>query len=157
MTQFYRAAIESPHLLRNSCQSARDKLEKVVKVTSKIIEVVISLLLPPNISHSWGRRVGKACKMPHTHTHPAGQLFRLLPLGPKLCTLSCIIARFRNSFYPQAVSAFNKLWLPTPLLRIYFVSLPTAIGFFRFYVEDHSLVTVDQLCEHGTFIFLHIC
>ena len=110
MSQFYRAAVESLLTFSitvwysSSCQSEKDKLEKVVRAASNIIGRDL-----PSVDSLHTLHMAKKCKsIMHDPTHPASHLFQPLPSGCRLSTLRCRTARLRNSFYPQAVLAFNN-------------------------------------------------
>ena len=110
MSQFYRAAVESLLTFSitvwysSSCQSEKDKLEKVVRAASNIIGRDL-----PSVDSLHILRMAKKCKsIMHDPTHPAGHLFQPLPSGRRLKILRCRTARLRNSFYPRAVLAFNN-------------------------------------------------
>ncbi|KAK7093340.1 hypothetical protein V1264_007114 [Littorina saxatilis] len=110
MSQFYRAAVES--LLTSSitvwysssCQFEKEKLEKVVRAASRIVGRDL-----PSIDSLHILRMMRKCRsIMQDPTHPAGHLFQPLLSGRRLRTLRCRTARLRNSFYPQAVLAFNN-------------------------------------------------
>jgi hypothetical protein len=110
MSQFYRAAVESLLTFSitvwysSSCQFEKEKLEKVVRAASRIVGRDL-----PSIESLYTLRMMKKCRsIMRDPTHPASHLFQSLPSGRRLKTPRCRTARLRNSFYPQAVLAFNN-------------------------------------------------
>ena len=108
--QFYKASIESI-LTFSICVwfgglSFKDRaaLDRIIKVASKIIGSELPSLEELFIARS----TKKASKILRDSSHPANHFFELLPSGRRFRTFKARTNRFKNSFYPQAISLMNS-------------------------------------------------
>ena len=110
MTHFYRSIIESILTFSitiwfgNTTQADRQKLNKVVKTASKII----GKELPSLESLFQERTLKKAKSIVRDSTHPANELFELLPSGRRYRSIKARTNRMRDSFYPIAVNTLTN-------------------------------------------------
>uniref|UniRef100_A0A669B6E2 Reverse transcriptase domain-containing protein n=1 Tax=Oreochromis niloticus TaxID=8128 RepID=A0A669B6E2_ORENI len=109
ISNFYRCAIES---LLTSCitvwygscsASSRKSLQRVVKAAEHITGTRLPAI--QDIYHQ--RCLRKAHSIIKDHSHPAHQLFSLLPSGRRYRSLSARTTRLKNSFYHQAIRHLN--------------------------------------------------
>ncbi len=110
LIQFYSAIIES--VLCSSITvwfgsaTKRDirRLQRTVRTAKRIIGAPL-----PSLQELYTSRVRKrAKKVTLNPSHPAHSLFELLPSGRRYRSLSIKTARYKNSFFPQAVSHLNN-------------------------------------------------
>ena len=110
MTHFYRSIIESILTFSitvwfgNTTQADRQKLNRVVKTASKIIGTDLPFL--ETLFEE--RTLRKANSIVEDSTHPANDLFELLPSGRRYRSIRARTNRFRDSFYPLAVNALTN-------------------------------------------------
>ena len=109
MIQFYRAVIES--LLTFSItiwfgslsQQEKAQLNKVVTTASRIIGTGL-----PSLENIYRQRMAnRASHIIDDSTHPAHNLFQLLPSGRRYRSFKVNTTRFRDSFYPRAVQILS--------------------------------------------------
>ncbi|TWW74474.1 hypothetical protein D4764_14G0004770 [Takifugu flavidus] len=110
LVNFYRCTIES---ILTSCvtvwygncsASDRKALQKVVKTAQRIAGASL-----PSIKDIYRRRCHRrAKKVSKDSCHPAHGLFTLMPSGRRYRSLQTKTSRFRNSFFPTAVSLLNS-------------------------------------------------
>ncbi|XP_048873616.1 uncharacterized protein LOC125745137 [Brienomyrus brachyistius] len=108
---FYRCAIES---ILTNCISAwygnctvtdRKALQRVVKTAQRIIGTPI-----PAIEDVHKKRcLRRARNILKDSSHPANKLFQLLPSRRRYRSLRTKTSRFRNSFFPTAVTLLNSV------------------------------------------------
>lgn len=105
LAQFYRAVIEGILCFSitvwygNATSKERKQLERIVITASKIADCDF----PSVASVFETRRSRKTKKIIRDPSHPANHLFELLPSGRRFRALKARTARFRSSFYPDAV------------------------------------------------------
>ena len=110
MTHFYRAVIESiltfsiTVWFANTDEKDRAKLNKVVRTASQIIGTD----LPPLDVLYHDRTLNKAKAIVRDPTHPANNLFQLLPSGRRYRSMRTRTNRFRDSFYPTAINIMTS-------------------------------------------------
>ncbi|TWW65007.1 hypothetical protein D4764_22G0006540 [Takifugu flavidus] len=98
LVNFYRCTIES------ILTSYRKALQKVVKTAQRIAGASL-----PAIEDIYRRRCHRrAKKVTKDSCHPAHGLFTLMPSGGRYRSLWTKTTRFRNSFFPTAVSLLNS-------------------------------------------------
>ena len=111
LSNFYRCAIES--ILTNcvtvwygNCSVAgRKALQRVVKTAQRITGTPL-----PAIEDVHRKRcLWRACSILKDTSHPANQLFQLLPSSRHYRRLQTKTTRFRNSFFPTAVTLLNSV------------------------------------------------
>ncbi|KAK0156083.1 hypothetical protein N1851_001364 [Merluccius polli] len=111
LCNFYRCAIES--ILTNcitawygNCTVAdRKSLQRVVKAAQHITRTPL-----PTIEVVQKKRcLNRARSILRDLSHPAYRLFQLLPSGRRYRCLQTKTSRFRNSFFPTAVSLLNSV------------------------------------------------
>ncbi|TWW81716.1 hypothetical protein D4764_01G0015310 [Takifugu flavidus] len=110
LVNFYRCTIKS---ILTSCvtvwygncsASDRKALQKVVKTAQRIAGASL-----PSIEDIYRRRCHRrAKKVTKDSCHPAHGLFTLMPSGKCYRSLRTKTTRFRNSFFPTAVSLLNS-------------------------------------------------
>ncbi|TWW56974.1 RNA-directed DNA polymerase from mobile element jockey [Takifugu flavidus] len=110
LVNFYRCTIES---ILTSCvmvwygncsASDRKALQKVVKTAQRIAGASL-----PSVEDIYRRRCHRrAKKVSKDSCHPAHGLFTLMPSGKRYRSLRTKTTRFRNSFFPTAVSLLNS-------------------------------------------------
>lgn len=111
MVQFYRAAVESiltyaiTVWFGNMSAEDRRQLDRVVRTASKII----GCNLPPLAVIYKARLQKKGLKILKDSSHPANNLFNLLPSQKRLRSVKTRTSRFQNSTYPEAVRLLNTL------------------------------------------------
>ena len=111
LTQFYRSVVESV-LTFSICvwyggasQQQKEKLDHIVSAASKIIDTDL-----PSLASIYTKRLrGRARKIADDASHPGHHLFELLPSGKRLRSMKTRTCRFKNSFFPQAVTNLNSL------------------------------------------------
>ena len=110
LVNFYRCTIES--ILTNcipvwygSCSAAdRKALQRVVKTAQRITGSSL-----PTIEAVQGKRcLRRARSIVRDSSHPSHRLFALLPSGRRYRVLRTRTSRFRNSFFPTAVTLLNS-------------------------------------------------
>ena len=110
LLSFYKAMIESV-LTFSICVwfgglTLKEKaaMNKLIKISGKIIGTEL-----PCLEELYSKRMlTKAKKIVSDRTHPANSFFTLLPSGRRFKSLKTKTVRFKNSFYPQAISLLNK-------------------------------------------------
>ena len=109
LIQFYRTTIESVITSSimvwygNSTKKDRKKLDRIVKTAGRIIGAELT----PVASLFLARARTRARKIVMDKVHPANYLFRLLPSGKRFGRIKTGTDRFKDSFYPTAVSILN--------------------------------------------------
>ena len=110
MLQFYRAVIESVLTFSigvwygAATQDDKDKLESVVLSASKIIGCPL-----PSLENIYLKRTGKRARMiARDSSHPASEIFELLPSGRRFRAMKTRTNKFGNSFFPSAISILNN-------------------------------------------------
>ena len=110
LVKFYRAVIESVLTFSiivwygNATVADRRRLDRVVKTASKIIGIKLD-----SLDVLYNKRVlRKTRSIINDESHPAHNLFQLLPSGKRYKSISCNTNRVRDSFYPTAVRSLNK-------------------------------------------------
>ncbi|TWW53896.1 hypothetical protein D4764_0015590 [Takifugu flavidus] len=102
LVNFYRCTTES--ILTSCVRSDRKALQKVVKTAQRIAGASL-----PSIEDIYRRRCHRrAKKVTKDSCHPAHGLFTLMPSGRRYRSLRTKTSRFRNSFFPTAVSLLNS-------------------------------------------------
>lgn len=110
LVNFYRCTIES--ILTNcitvwygNCSVAdRKAMQRVVKTAQRIAGASL-----PAIEDIYRKRcLRRAKNITKDSYHPAHRLFALLPSGRRYRSLRTKTTRFRNSFFPTAVSLLNS-------------------------------------------------
>ncbi|KAM7379021.1 hypothetical protein PAMP_017842 [Pampus punctatissimus] len=110
LVNFYRCTIES--ILTNcitvwygNCSVAdRKSLQRVVKTAQRIT----GSSLPTIDTIQCKRRLRKAHCITKDTSHPNHRLFTLLPSGRRFRSLRSRTSRFRNSFFPAAITLLNS-------------------------------------------------
>ncbi|KAG5852656.1 hypothetical protein ANANG_G00064880 [Anguilla anguilla] len=110
LVNFYRCTIES--ILTNcitvwygSCSASdRKALQRVVKTAQRITSSALPAI--QTVQHK--RCLRKARSIARDTSHPSHRLFALLPSGRCYRTLRSRTSRFRNSFFPSAVTLLNS-------------------------------------------------
>ena len=88
-----------------SCTVAdRKRLQRVVKAAQKIIGCPLSSLLDIYTSHFLSR----AKTITKDSSHPGFDLFDLLPSGRRYRCIRTKTNRFKNSFFPKALTTLNS-------------------------------------------------
>ena len=110
LVRFYRAVIESVLTFSiivwygNSTQQQKDHLDRVVRNASKIIGTEL-----PSLATLYRQRVlSKSKKITKDPSHPANNLFQLLPSGRRYRNIMTKTERFKNSLYPQAMKILTE-------------------------------------------------
>ena len=110
LVSFYRCSIESIltycfNVWFWSCTAAeRTSLQRVVNTAQKII----GCPLPPLADLYSSRCLRKAQSIVEDPFHPGHGNLELLPSGRRYRALSTRTSRFKNSFYPRAITALNE-------------------------------------------------
>ena len=109
MLQFYRAVIESVLTFSigvwygAATQDDKDKLESIVLSASKIIGCPL-----PSLDDIYSKRTRKRARMiARDSSHPANEIFELLPSGRRYRAMKTRTKRFGDSFFPSAISILN--------------------------------------------------
>ena len=116
MTTFYRGTIES---ILSSCitvwgGSCTDYSRKTLQRIVKTAERIIGASLPSLKDIYTTRLTRKALTIVSDASHPAHNLFNLLPSGKRYRSLSSRTTRLTNSFIHQAARLLNSLPSPSP-------------------------------------------
>ena len=107
---FYRSSIESLltyciTIWYGSCTAAdRAKLHRVVKAAQKIIGCPLPSLMDIYTS----RCLNRAITITKDSSHPGFELFELLPSGRRYRCIRTKTNRFKNSFFPKAITSLNS-------------------------------------------------
>ncbi|KAL8594429.1 hypothetical protein ACOMHN_018137 [Nucella lapillus] len=88
----------------NISKAEKSALNRIVKTATKIIGCDLPFL--DEIYHK--RLLGKARSIINDDSHPASQLFEVLPSGRRYRAIRVKTNRFANSFFPKAVSVLSK-------------------------------------------------
>lgn len=110
LLRFYMAIVES--IITTSItvwfgsldSLSRKKLQRVINRASKVIGS--SLQSIEALYHK--RTLRRAHKITADTSHPAHNLFQLLPSGRRYRTIAAKTTRFKNSFFPKAINILNS-------------------------------------------------
>ena len=110
LLQFYTAIVQSVLCTSiivwfgSATKQDKNRLTRTIRTAERIIGVKL-----PTIQDLHSSRVRKrAVNISADPSHPAHQLFELLPSGRRYRTLYTKTARHKNSFFPQAVTLMNN-------------------------------------------------
>lgn len=107
---FYRSSIESLltyclSIWYGSCTAAdRGRLQRTVKAAERIV----GCPLPSLVDIYTTRCVSRAQSIIKDNSHPATQLFELLPSGRRYRCIKTRTTRLKNSFFPRAITILNS-------------------------------------------------
>ena len=110
LVNFYRSVIESiltyaiTVWFNNITKDELNSLERVVRTAQRIIGTE----LPSLHSIYQTRTMHKAKAIIQDFSHPAYDLFKLLPSGKRYRAIRTRTERFRKSFYPSAIRILNR-------------------------------------------------
>ena len=110
LINFYRAIIESvltfamPVWYGSISKAESASLNRIVKTASKIIGAEL-----PSLDDIYNKRlIRKARSIALDESHPAFELFEMLPSGRRYRSIRTKTNRFTNSFFPKAVNALSS-------------------------------------------------
>ena len=111
LRQFYRAAVESVLTFSitvwygGADVKQKMRLDRLVNSASRIVGDEL-----PSLSSIYADRLNtRARKIMQDPAHPAHHLFQLMPSGKRYRSIKGKKRRFRDSFFPRAVTALSKL------------------------------------------------
>ena len=111
LVSFYRAVIESVLTFsvtvwyKGLTQEEKNRLDRVVKTAERIVGCKL-----PSLGSIYHQRViSRSQKIIADPSHPARNLYCLLPSGRRYRCLRTRTTRFLNSFFPQAMQIMSKL------------------------------------------------
>ena len=111
LSQFYRSTIESILTFclcvwfRGAPKQLRNRMQRVVKTAVRITGCDS---LPTLEDIYCQRTIARSRKIVADPQHPAYHLFQLMPSGKRYRSIRARTTRFKNSFYPQAVTTLNE-------------------------------------------------
>ena len=110
LLQFYRATVESILTLSITVWYGNARCEDKLRLQSVInaSEKVVGCTLPSLDSLYTQRTTKRARKIISDPTHPAHELFNLLPSGRRFRSIRARRERLRRSFFPSAVRLLNS-------------------------------------------------